>query len=511
MSRTFDYLVCFSVYSLIILIIGKSSFGESDSIGKFFIGERKCGTWRLFCTFVGTWVSAATIMGYTGNVYENGTSVIAVTVIPWFIGAGLLYVISGRIYGCDMLTIPQFIGDRYQSRFLRTCCALLLSCGYVFYLVIQIKGFGIAAATLLNIDYKVAIFLVYLFILYSTFGGFNSVTKTDGGNLIMLTISIVIVYFVVVGGIEEGNGLLTNAQVFGHSAGISKNESLGKLMNDYSPLMYLTMFFGWGMGLATNPQYLIRIVAARNLETARKVLVYSLVFLAVFYFCLTQIGLGLRFTFPDLSSSFDADNIFVYAIGSLIQSRFSGFFLISVIGACVSTANSQLLLIGSMMSYDVVAQYGKWKKTEDRILGLAQLFIFLGGTLALLLSLNPPTNSLFFGADIWGFFSVILTPLVYGTLYYKRATKTGAWAAFVTGVAGTILLCQQKLPVYWGFPVTLGSTMVFFLVPIVEEMWKNRSHAADAKKEKRNPCYADEKPENEKNRSRVESEVENRQ
>ena len=100
MSRTFDYLVCFSVYSLIILIIGKSSFGESDSIGKFFIGERKCGFWRLFSTFVGTWVSAATILGYTGNVFENGTSVIAVTVIPWFIGAGLLYLISGRIYDC---------------------------------------------------------------------------------------------------------------------------------------------------------------------------------------------------------------------------------------------------------------------------------------------------------------------------------------------------------------------------------------------------------------------------
>lgn len=83
--------------------------------------------------------------------------------------------------------------------------------------MIQIKGFGIAAATLLNIDYKVAIFLVYLFILYSTFGGFNSVTKTDGGNLIMLTISIVVVYFVVVGGIE-GSGFLTNAEVFSRNA-----------------------------------------------------------------------------------------------------------------------------------------------------------------------------------------------------------------------------------------------------------------------------------------------------
>ena len=347
-------------------------------------------------------------------------------------------------------------------------------CGYIFYLMIQIKGFGIAAATLLNIDYKVAIFLVYLFILYSTFGGFNSVTKTDGGNLIMLTISIVVVYFVVVGGIE-GSGFLTNAEVFSRNAAGSGTDSFGNLMKDYSLTMYLTMFFGWGMGLATNPQYLIRIVAAKSRETARKVLICSLVFLTFFYFCLTQIGLGLRILFPYLHSYFGSDDIFVYAINYLIRSRFSGFFLISVIGACMSTANSQLLLIGSMMSYDVAAQYGKWKKTEDHILGLTQLFIFLGGTLALLLSLNPPSNSLFFGADIWGLFSAILTPLLYGTLYYKRATRTGAWAAFVTGVTGTVLLQPRELPVYWGFPVTLCSTLVFVLVPVLESIWKKRA------------------------------------
>lgn len=78
-----------------------------------------------------------------------------------------------------------------------------------------------------------------------------------------------------------------------------------------------------------------------------------------------------------------------------------------------------------------------------------------------------------FGADIWGLFSAILTPLLYGTLYYKRATRTGAWAAFVTGVAGTVLLQPRELPVYWGFPVTLCSTLVFVLVPVLESIWKN--------------------------------------
>ncbi|MFQ8842894.1 MAG: hypothetical protein ACLR8P_20385 [Clostridium fessum] len=96
MSRTFDYLVYFSVYSLIILIIGKSSFARAIRLENFLSENGNAGSGGCFAPSPEPGVSAATILGYTGNVFENGTSVIAVTVIPWFIGA-LLYLISGRI------------------------------------------------------------------------------------------------------------------------------------------------------------------------------------------------------------------------------------------------------------------------------------------------------------------------------------------------------------------------------------------------------------------------------
>ena len=465
MSRTFDYLVCFSVYSLIILIIGKSSFGESDSIGKFFIGERKCGFWRLFCTFVGTWVSAATILGYTGNVFENGTSVIAVTVIPWFIGAGLLYLISGRIYDCDLLTIPQFIGDRYHSRLLRTCCALLLSSGYVFYLVIQIKGFGIAVSSLLNINYKVAVFLVYLFILYSSFGGFNSVTKSDCLNLIMLSVSIGVLYLVIVKNVP-GHWFLTDQTVHEliKSKGVFENQTA-----EIGIFVYISMFFGWGMGLASNPQYMVRILAAKDKKTAKHMILHALIFLCVLYFALTQIGLGLRILFPQLKNYCSADDVFIYAVVNLMNTPFSGFFLISVIGACVSTANSQLHLIGCMLSYDVAAQLTKKKMSEEQILTLARVCIFMGGTAALILSVNPPKDMLSFGADIWGLFSAALAPLIYGGLYWKRRTKAGAVGAFFTGLICSVLFWKMDLRIYWAFPATLCAAAVYVVIPMFEK------------------------------------------
>ena len=143
--------------------------------------------------------------------------------------------------------------------------------------------------------------------------------------------------------------------------------------------------------------------------------------------------------------------------------------LISVIGACVSTANSQLHLIGCMLSYDVAAQITKKKMSEEQILILARVFIFIGGTAALILSVNPPEDMLSFGADIWGLFSAALAPLIYGGLYWKRRTKAGAVGAFFTGLICSVLFWKMDLQIYWAFPATLCAAAVYVVIPMFEK------------------------------------------
>lgn len=463
MSKILTQLIYFVIYSLVFLVIGKLSFSESDSVSKFFVGERKNDVRRLFFTFVGTWVSAATILGFTGNVYHNGTNVIATSVIPWFIGSIFLYLISDRLYENDIVSIPELIRKKYDSVGLQILCALLMIGAYIFYLIIQIKGFGIAASSLLNIDYTVAIFLVYLFILYSSFGGFNSVTKSDTLNLIMLTISVVVLYFAIVGRID-GHWYLNNEIV--HNLLQTRGEFPQNTITSGIPefLVYFTSFFGWGMGLATNPQYMIRLVAAKDKKTAKQMILYSLAFLALLYFGLTQIGLGLRVLFPQLKAYCPADDVFVYAVTHLMYSGFSGFFLISVIGACVSTANSQLHLIGSMLSYDVMAQLSKKKMSEEKILLWARVFVFVGGTIALILSISPPEDAFSLGADVWGIFSAVLTPILYGALLLKKRSKKAAYAAFVTGLVCSLMFSMMNLEIYWAFPATVCSTAIYLAI-----------------------------------------------
>ena len=121
------------------------------------------------------------------------------------------------------------------------------------------------------------------------------------------------------------------------------------------------------------------------------------------------------------------------------------------------------------MSYDVVGKIWKKNCSEERILFLARWFIFLGGTASLLLSIDPPANVLFFGADIWGIFAAVLTPLIYGMFLSKRGTKRGACGAFLVGVISSFLFLRMDLPVYWGFPATLCSCVTYAAIPVLEK------------------------------------------
>ena len=81
MSKTILYLGYFCLYSIVLLVIGKSSLRDGSTPEDYFICERKVGLPQCVCTFTGTWVSAITILSLTGSVYEDGLSVLFYSVI----------------------------------------------------------------------------------------------------------------------------------------------------------------------------------------------------------------------------------------------------------------------------------------------------------------------------------------------------------------------------------------------------------------------------------------------
>lgn len=448
MSKTVFYLGYFCLYSAVLLIIGKSSLRDGSTPEDYFICERKVHLPQSVCTFTGTWVSAITILSLTGSVYEDGLAVLFYSVVPWFLGAFLLALVAKRLYQNGIITIPELFRTRYGSRALQVVYGVIIILVYVFYLVSQYKGFGMISAALFDIPYPVGVGMIYLFILYTTFGGYRSVVRTDVFNLILLVVGLVVLMVSVLSQVGGFSELYRQAgQLSSCSAESFQSSPLLALFGGrYTPIVSLSMFWGWGLGLAANPQYLVRMLGTRSPRDARRTVLYSLVLLAAIYFALIHIGLGMRVLVPSLPEPVATDGIIIRLINHELYGPWSGFFLFTVFGACVSTANSQLLLIASSFSCDIVKGLSHKEISAGRVVNLGRCAVLAGGTMAMLLTLNPPAFTLSYGGDIWGILGILLFPPLYGTLLTQKVTLRGIWACVITGAVSIAVL----YPLYYG-------------------------------------------------------------
>jgi len=446
MSKSINYLIYFALYALILLLFGKGGFKRTRSTRDFYVAGNSLGLLPSIFTFSATWFSAASMQGLSGSIYAYGYSAILYAVIPWFLGATFIVFLATKLKKYDIMTIPEYFRIRYDSKTLQAMGGLMITVCYILYIIIQVRGFGIVISELLDINYTFSIVLVYLFVVYTTFGGLFSVAKTDALNFILFFIGTITAAAIIlkdIGGITNMHlkAAAISARPF---PGFPFVTEKGALLDPFSkgaqpPLMTITSFFGWGLGLSANPQYAIRIASAKNTKTAMKMICYSVLILAVIYMGIFIIGIGGRVLEPSVADVNSVDEIFPYIINKVIYSRLSGLVLISIVAAAISTANSQLLILASGFSYDIYKNLFNPNINEERFLNLNRLFILLAGSVSLLLAIDPPGSLLVYGGQIWGFFSSTFLLPLYGGLFWKKATKEGAVASFIGGLVTIIL------------------------------------------------------------------------
>ncbi len=479
MNKSIVYLSYFTLYSVILLFFGKGGFKRTKNTRDFFLAVNSLGLIASVFTFSATWFSAASMQGLTGSLYAYGYSIVLYAVVPWFVGATFLVLLATRLKDYDIITVPEYFKIRYNSKWLQAMGGLIIVVTYILYITIQIRGFGIVISEFLDINYTFAIILVYLFVIYTTFGGLFSVAKTDALNFILIIVGIALAVVLVLGNVNSinlmhGEAALINTRPFPSFPHVTERGALLDPFSkgDLSPFFIFASFFGWGLGLAANPQYAIRIASAKNKGTAIKMICFSVLILALLYLGLVIIGIGGRVLVPTIDSIDSVDEVFPYLINNVIYSPFSGIILISIMAAAISTANSQLLVAASGFSCDIYKNLINPLIDDDRLLSMNRIFIFVAGTISLLMSLNPPDSLLVYGGYIWGVFSVTFLLPLYGGLFWKKARKEGAICSFIGGLLILIgFIVKNHLSSNSGvaslhpaLPGVVGATIIFYFV-----------------------------------------------
>ncbi|MCA8953311.1 MAG: VC_2705 family sodium/solute symporter, partial [Planctomycetes bacterium] len=246
------------------------------------------------------WMSAASflsmaglisVLGYAGGVYLMGWT-------GGFVLLALLLAPYLRKFG--HFTVPDFVGDRYESnaaRLTALLCALFVSFTYV---AGQMRGVGIVFARFLEVDVDagVAIGMALVFV-YATLGGMKGITWTQVAQYWVLILAYVIpavaiswqltgepVPQVGIGGTLQGAG----------EGGMTVLDKLDQIHQDLGFSPYTAPFVGtWDqlnvfctaaalmVGTAGLPHVIVRFYTVRNVRAARWSGFWALFFIALLY------------------------------------------------------------------------------------------------------------------------------------------------------------------------------------------------------------------------------------
>lgn len=424
------------LYFIVMLAIGLASHRRSRDIGGFFLGHRSIGPWISAFAYGTTYFSAVIFIGYAGKVgWSFGLSSLWIAVgnalvgtfLAWKILARPTRVMTARL---NALTLPEFLAARYDSPALKTASALLIFIFLVPYSASVYLGLSYLFEQVFHLDFTLALILMAgLTAVYLVLGGYIAVTWTDFiQGLVMLGGVFLLVYYVVtappVGGLIQGIKALRdiNPQLV---------SPLGPNWVGLLSLVVLTSLGPWGL-----PQMVQKFYAIKDEKAIRPATVVSTFFALVIatgaYFTGSFGRLFFNNQMPLLNGRPNPDLIMPLIIERFLPPGIGVVILVLVLAASMSTLSSLVLVSSSAVAIDLLQ--GAWPKISKRIVLsclrlLCVIFIGLSVYIALKPTIILVLMSLSWGTVAGGF----LAPYLYG-LYWRRTTKAGAWAGFLTGV-----------------------------------------------------------------------------
>ena len=190
------------LYLAVTAGLGYLGFKQTTSAKDYLLAGRKVHPVIMAISYGSTFISTAAIVGFGGAAAVFGLGILWLTVLNIFLGIFIAFVVFGKRtramgHKLDAHTFPEFIGRRYDSKFLQVAAAALIFVGMPLYAGAVMLG-GVSFLTVaLGLSQNMALLTIVVIVgLYVMMGGMKGVLYTDafqGG--IMVLGMIVLLWF----------------------------------------------------------------------------------------------------------------------------------------------------------------------------------------------------------------------------------------------------------------------------------------------------------------------------
>ncbi|MGP0565372.1 MULTISPECIES: sodium:solute symporter family protein [unclassified Nitrospina] len=372
-----------AIYILSLLGIGWYAYSrrKENSLNDFFLGGREMGFLVLVLTLYATQYSGNTLFGFSGAAYREGLRFLVCVhfmtaiVIAYLIFAPGLHRLSREH---QFITPGDYVYHRFGSHALRIAVTLIMVYVLCNFTLAQMKTLGTAFAGISQgrIPMWVGVVgLALIMLVYESLGGMRSVAWTDviqGGILMTGFLILLLLAFGQLGSLTDA--LTTLAANPETRFKVSPPTGEGART-------WLSFILMVGLGAAIYPQALQRIYAAKNAGALKRSLAAMGFMPLLTTVIAVAVGILMAAHYPDLDRLFLAETgeavvpsetVLALMCREVMQASALGYWLVvfifaAILAAVMSTADSALLSISSMITQDLYGQYVRPDATQAHL------------------------------------------------------------------------------------------------------------------------------------------------
>lgn len=432
----FLVLAYFAVLMGVGVVAGRLMKGTSED---YFLASRGIGPVLLFISLAAANFSAFFFLGFSGAAYKYGFGQYGIMGVGTALMPIMFYVVGRRAWKLGkehgIVTPSELIEKVFKSRLLGL---LVLSVMVVYtlpYLGVQAIGAGIILKSVAGVEVTTGACATALVIMaYIILGGMRGSVWTDViQGVFMLFGMLVAVYFVAsgLGGFEAAGLKAFHAkpELFTRPGG----------MDYFTPQIWLSYMLLWMFVDPMFPHLFTRFYTAKTKKSlAAPMIAYPLI---VSFLFLVPVLIGVWANGTGIKVA-NTDSILPEMVKAYSPPWAYTLVMLGALAALMSTADSQLLALSTMLARDLkmTGEVFKSRLITVALTAVAIAYVIFGFKAA----------EGIFGALVATTFSglVVLFPTFYAALYRPGTSKWAAVASILAGEAAVLLFRYKVLPTF---------------------------------------------------------------
>ncbi|MBO1348362.1 MAG: sodium:solute symporter family protein [Hormoscilla sp. GUM202] len=447
-----------ALYLLGTLWVGLAGYQkEQNTVEGYFLADRKINPIVLFFTLSATNFSAFFFLGFAGSGYRIGLSYYPMMAFDTGMAALGFYYIGYKVWQLGkkkgLITPPELIDVCFHSKALKLLVMAVMVIFTMPYLTLQPIGAGYLLSSLTNgqIPYFLgATLLTLIIVFYVCVGGMKSVALTDIWQGVLMFVLMSAAFGAIANSL---GGLATaNSNVYEISPELLSRQGVNNFFTQKKLFSYIIL---WNFALPMLPQMLMRFYAAKNANSLKVSTVFYPIVTTILFICPVMIGMWGHIAFPDLVGK-DADRILPMMLEKYAPIWLSSFVMVGALAAFMSTMDSQLLAIGSMLTRDIYISYFRKNASLKEQTLMGRVLIVLAAIVGLILAYKPPASIFAMATQAFTGLSVLF-PTVIAALYGKNIHPL---SCIISIVAGELVLLGFQLGL-------IPPSLTFGFLPVV--------------------------------------------